>query len=61
MFEEVVTVRLTRPQAAKLRHIETHTRRTRSAILRMLLEQAVVAPTPDVQLDTKRGLYERTA
>jgi len=48
--ERFVGVRLTRDEAARLSEIAAKTQRTWSAVLRLLLLQAVVGDAPDVRL-----------
>ncbi len=54
MYGECLRMRLTDEQAAKLRRLEAVTKRTRSAIVRLLIDAAVSSGVPDVRLDAGR-------
>lgn len=56
MYGTWVGVRLSEQQAAKLRRLEAVTKRTRSAIIRLLIDAAVSSDAPDIRLEGgKRG------
>jgi len=54
MYNECLRLRLTDEQAAKLRRMEAVTRRTRSDIVRLLIDAALFSAQPDVRLDAAR-------
>jgi predicted DNA-binding protein len=54
MYGECLRLRLTGEQAAKLRRLEATTKRTRSAIVRLLIDAAVSSGMPDLRLDAAR-------
>jgi len=54
MYGECLRVRLSGEQASKLRRLEVVTRRTRSDIVRLLIDAAVSSGMPDVRLDAAR-------
>lgn len=54
MYGECLRLRLSEQQAAKLRRLEATTKRTRSAIVRLLIDAAVSSDAPDVRLDAAR-------
>ncbi len=56
-----ITVRLTQQQWRRLCYLEEQTKRTKSNVLRLLLDAAQPTGAPDIKLDERRLNYgERT-